>query len=67
MAVSARTPQLKTTFLALSKNWEKLALQLENALAQIAESEGIRFNVREASKSLASVGKNSSIQLHDLH
>jgi hypothetical protein len=27
-AVAARTPQLRTAFLGLSKNWEKLAIQL---------------------------------------
>jgi hypothetical protein len=39
MAVAARTPQLKTTFLELSKNWEKLAIQLENAFALLDQSE----------------------------
>jgi hypothetical protein len=37
LAVSASTPQLKATFLELSKNWEKLAIQLEEAFAQIDE------------------------------
>jgi hypothetical protein len=35
MAVAARTPQLKATFLGLSKNWETLAIQLENAFTQL--------------------------------
>jgi hypothetical protein len=48
MAVAARTPQLKATFLELSKNWEKLAIQLENAFAQLAESEDIWPNVQES-------------------
>jgi hypothetical protein len=37
LAVTASTPQLKATFLELSKNWEKLAIQLEDAFAQIDE------------------------------
>jgi hypothetical protein len=48
LAVAARTPQLRTTFLALSKNWEKLAIQLEDAFAKLTESEAIRSNVRES-------------------
>jgi hypothetical protein len=47
MAVAARTAQLRTTFLKLSKHWEQLAIQLENAFAQVAESEDIRSTVRE--------------------
>jgi hypothetical protein len=42
MAVAARSPQLKITFLELSKNWEKLAIQLENAFAQLAEDEALK-------------------------
>jgi hypothetical protein len=30
LAVAARTAQLRTAFLELSKNWEKLAIQLED-------------------------------------
>jgi hypothetical protein len=37
MAVEARSPQLKATFSGLSKSWEKLAIQLEDAFAQLAE------------------------------
>ena len=48
LAVAARTPQLKVTFLGLSKYWEKLAIQLENALAQLAESEALKSNVQES-------------------
>jgi hypothetical protein len=48
MAVAARTPQLRATFLELSKNWEKLAIQLEDAFAKLSESEDIRSNVRES-------------------
>jgi len=39
MAAAARTPKLKATFLELSKNWERLAIQLENAFALLDESE----------------------------
>jgi hypothetical protein len=47
MAIAAHTPQLRATFLGLSKNWEKLAIQLENAFARVTESEDIRSSVRE--------------------
>ena len=49
LAIAARTPQLRTTFLGLSKNWEKLAIQLEDAFAKRAESEAIRSPVQESS------------------
>jgi hypothetical protein len=48
LAVAARTPQLRATFLELSKNWEKLAMQLENAFALLVESEDIGLQVRES-------------------
>jgi len=48
LAVAARTPQLKATFLALSKNWEKLAVQLEDADAKLTESEVIRSKARQS-------------------
>jgi hypothetical protein len=48
LAVAARTPQLKMTFLELSKNWEKLAIQFEDAFAKLEESEAIRLQVRES-------------------
>jgi hypothetical protein len=48
MAVAAHTPQLRTTFLELSKNWEKLAIQLEDAFAKLTEAEVIGANVRES-------------------
>jgi len=48
MAVAAHTPQLRATFLGLSKHWEKLAIQLEDAFAKLTESETIRWNVRES-------------------
>ena len=34
---TTHTPQLKATFLELSKDWERLAIQLEEAFAQIDE------------------------------
>jgi len=34
-------------FLELSKNWEKLAIQLEDAFAKLAESQDIRSRVQE--------------------
>jgi hypothetical protein len=48
LAVTAHTPQLRATFLDLSKNWEKLAIQLEDAFAKLTESEDIRSRVRES-------------------
>jgi len=45
LAVAARTPQLKAAFLGLSKNWEKLAIQLEDTFAKLAEDEALRSNV----------------------
>jgi hypothetical protein len=37
----ARSAQLKATFLEMSKNWEKLAIQVEGAFAELSESEPI--------------------------
>jgi hypothetical protein len=48
LAVAARTPGLREKFLELSKIWEKVAIELENAFAQLAESQDIRFRVRES-------------------
>jgi hypothetical protein len=47
MAVAAHTPQLRATFLGLSRNWEKLAIQLEDAFAKLAESQDVRSRVQE--------------------
>jgi hypothetical protein len=65
LAVAARTLQLRTMFLELSKNWEKLATQQEDAFAQLGESEAIRSNVRGSlneNKRLSNlpIGNNSS-------
>jgi hypothetical protein len=46
LAVAARTPQLKATFLNLSKSGKKLAIQLEDAFAKLIESEAIGSNVQ---------------------
>jgi hypothetical protein len=48
LAVAARTLQAKMLFLELSKNWEQIAIQLEDAFAKLAESEAIKLNVRES-------------------
>jgi len=47
IAVIARTPELRAKFLQLSKIWETLAIELEHAFAQLAETEHIGANVRE--------------------
>jgi hypothetical protein len=46
LAVSARTPQLKTTFLGLSKNWERFAIELEDAFGRLEEAKAIRSQAR---------------------
>jgi hypothetical protein len=48
LAVAARIPQLRAMFLELSKNWEKLAIQLEDAFAKLTESEATGSIVRES-------------------
>src|SRR5215469_8337952 len=47
LAMAAHTPHLRAMFLELSKNWEKLAIQLEGAFAKLAESQDIRSRVQE--------------------
>jgi hypothetical protein len=47
LAVAARTPQLRATFLELSKHSKILAIQLEDAFAKFSESEAIGLNLRE--------------------
>jgi len=51
MAVAARTSQLKATFLELSKNWEKLAIQLETAFALLDQSEEYAMEIKPLSGS----------------
>jgi hypothetical protein len=48
LAVTAHTPQLRVTFLELSKSWEKLAIQLENAFDHLVEIEAIREDVQDS-------------------
>jgi hypothetical protein len=46
LAVAARTPQLGAKLLQLSKVWEQLAIELEDTVGRLAESENIEANVR---------------------
>jgi len=46
LAMAARTPQLKATFLGLSKNWEKFAIDLETAFSRSTEAAVARLKVR---------------------
>jgi hypothetical protein len=48
LAMVARTPQLRAVFLELSKNWEGLAIDREDAIAKLVESEFIVANVEES-------------------
>jgi hypothetical protein len=45
---SRRYSATKNHVLSLSRNWEMLAIQLEDAFAKRAENEAIRLNVRES-------------------
>jgi hypothetical protein len=57
LAMAARTPQLKATFLGLSKNWEKFAIDLETAFGSSTEAAVARLEVRQSlaeSKELSS-------------
>jgi hypothetical protein len=47
LAVAARTPELRVRFLELSKIWERLAIELEDAFAKLAETEDMMLNVGE--------------------
>ena len=46
LAVAVRSPQLRGKFLELSKIWERLAIELEDAYGRLVESENMRANVR---------------------
>ena len=48
LAAACSTQQLKATFLSVSRNWEMLAIQLEDAFAKLVEDEAIWLNVRES-------------------
>jgi hypothetical protein len=58
LAVTAGTPQLRTTFLELSKSWEKLAIQLEDAFAKLTECEAIESSARELSNTTKRLPSN---------
>ena len=65
--MAARTPELKMMFLELSKNWEKLAIQPEDAFAKLSESEDIRSTLEQSlneKKWLSNfpMGRNSPIR-----
>jgi hypothetical protein len=46
LAMTARNSQLKIKFLELSKIWEQLAIDLEDAFGGLVESERIRADAR---------------------
>jgi hypothetical protein len=48
LAVAARPPQLKAAFLGLSKNWETLAIQLEDTFGILDGLELVGSNVRQS-------------------
>jgi len=70
LAMAARTPQLKATFLGLSKNWKKFAIDLEAAFgrgtgAAVARS-GVRKSLAE-SKELSNLLYSQQYFYSDLH
>jgi hypothetical protein len=48
LAITARTPELRAKFLELSKIWEKLAIELDDTFAKLAETEDIMLSVRDS-------------------
>jgi hypothetical protein len=46
LAVSARSDQLKAALLQLSKNWEHVAIDLENRVAMVDEVEVVSSEIR---------------------
>lgn len=46
LAVAARTPQLREKLLQLSKVREQLAIELEDTIGRLVESENIEANVQ---------------------
>jgi hypothetical protein len=54
LAVSARTPQLKITFLRLSKKWERFAIELEDAFGRLEEAKAIGSQARHSHRLLLS-------------
>jgi hypothetical protein len=67
LAMVARTPQLKATFLGLSKNWEKFAIDLEAAFGGAAvASSGVRQSLAE-SKELSNLLYSQQYFYSDLY
>jgi len=48
LAMFARAPQLKAAFLGLSKNWERFAVELEDAFARREEVDILRSQARRS-------------------
>jgi hypothetical protein len=48
LPVFARTPQLKAAFLGLLKNWERFAVELEDAFAGREEADILRSQARQS-------------------
>jgi hypothetical protein len=48
LAATARTPQLKAWFLGLSKQWERLAIELENGFAKLVENEALKEDIERS-------------------
>jgi hypothetical protein len=63
LAMAARALQLGVMFLELSKNWEKLAIQLEDAFGKLT---AITSNVRESrNETSTTASQNGSPYLFD--
>jgi hypothetical protein len=60
LAMAARTPQMKATFLGLSKNWETLAISLEDAFGRVEEEKIVRSQAR---RSLTEIKRVSNLLL----
>jgi hypothetical protein len=48
LAVTARTSQMRITFLELAKNWENLAIQIEGGFGGPAETEDVWWKVQRS-------------------
>jgi hypothetical protein len=55
LAATARTPQLKAWFLGLSKQWERLAIELENGFAKLVESEALKEDIQRSLDELSRI------------
>jgi hypothetical protein len=58
LAAAARTPQLKAWFLGLSKQWERLAIELENGFAKLVESEALKEGIQRSLDELKRTSKS---------